>query len=357
MGLHKVLVIGAGVVGGSYIHSLLERRPDLNVSVVEKSMMTREALEALGGMTVYKDMDSVTETFDVVIIALPEGQTVLCLATLPKHLLKDDSLLITCTSSKQQVSRVAIKSGHLGQHMGIHPLFGSEKRRFEVASSALVEGSTVVICVDEDVLPKYEACRNLMVSLGHQVRFMNDSLHDLYFANTSHLTHVMAILQKGLLPLQDTQLMPPSYQVAARISQSDPELWSEILWYNRESLSGVIQQVGMALEHLQKALEEPSQAGVQKWLTQCQNGDVLGLFRNQIDQIDSQMVTLLEKRLQTARALGHSKRRDKKVVLDLKRENTVKQGVVNSVHHSPLTPAILQIYETIFEQSRTVQGG
>lgn len=357
MGLHNVLVIGAGVVGGSYIHALLEKRKDLEVSVVEKSIMTREAIENLGSVKIYKDIESVAEAFDVIIVALPEAQTVLCLATLPQFLMKEDSMLITCTSSKQQVSRVAVKAGHLGQHIGIHPLFGSEKRGFQVASATLVEGSTVVICVDEDVLPKYEACRELMVSLGHQVRFMNDSLHDLYFANTSHLTHVMAILQKGLLPLQDTQLMPPSYRVAARISESDPALWSEILWYNREALGSVIEQVRMALEHLQIALEEPSQVGVERWLKQCQNGDVLGLFRNQIDQIDSQMVTLLEKRLQTAKALGHSKRRDKQVVLDVKRENTVKQSVVNNVHHAPLTPAILQIYETIFAQSRTVQGG
>jgi len=359
MGLHNILIIGAGVIGGSYLKGISEFSKGIDVSVIEDHWKSREIIEKEHNCRVHKSSEFIQGSFDVILIALPESQATLCLANLPAELVHDETIIVDCCSSKGHIRRVVEKLKLEKHHLSIHPLFGSEKRGYEASSSDMIVGSTVVICTDDHVKesPTTTDFLQLLQELGHHIEHMCIDDHDRYFANTSHLTHVMAVLQKSMLSTSQETLQPPSFSVGSRLSSLDAQLWSDILWHNRDALLTVIHQVQSGLDCLVDALDAPKPQCVKQWIETCQRSDILELYRGEIDAIDSQMVSLLEKRLQTAKVIGYAKQGKHQAIRDDKREKIVKESIVTKVTKSPLSPAILGIYEAIIDQSRAVQGG
>jgi len=78
-------------------------------------------------------------------------------------------------------------------------------------------------------------------------------------------------------------------------------------------------------------------------------------LRKNIDEIDNEIIKLLDKRFDVAKAIGEEKKKISKQVLDQSREQAILDKVdkLSSDEHSKY---IQEIYKKIMEQSREYQG-
>ncbi len=78
-------------------------------------------------------------------------------------------------------------------------------------------------------------------------------------------------------------------------------------------------------------------------------------YRAQIDEVDSKLVELLEKRMEISEQIGVEKIEIRGEILDPKREWEKLAGVRDSVHHVAYQEYIERIFIEIMAQSRYLQ--
>lgn len=78
-------------------------------------------------------------------------------------------------------------------------------------------------------------------------------------------------------------------------------------------------------------------------------------WRNQIDDLDKQIVALISKRAEAAKAIGALKRTTEIPIYEPTREQAVFDHVA-SINPGPLaTPDLLSVYERLMDVMRTLQ--
>ncbi len=78
-------------------------------------------------------------------------------------------------------------------------------------------------------------------------------------------------------------------------------------------------------------------------------------LREQIDNLDNEIIRLLDARFDCSKAIGEEKKKIGKVVLDSKREDAILQKVAN-LSQEEHSEYIQEVYKKIMEQSRLYQG-
>ena len=98
-----------------------------------------------------------------------------------------------------------------------------------------------------------------------------------------------------------------------------------------------------------------------RWLKRCagRQDEAMGMditdWRKKIDELDEQIVALISKRAEAARAIGELKRTAELPVYEPGREQTVFDHV-RAVNPGPLADAeLLHVYERIIDVMRTLQ--
>ncbi len=81
----------------------------------------------------------------------------------------------------------------------------------------------------------------------------------------------------------------------------------------------------------------------------------LDLLRNQIDQIDEQLVALFEKRMETAKEIALEKKRNNLPVTDAQRERDVLTKRVDSLENKQFSGELIQLFEQIMMLSKHYQ--
>lgn len=93
-------------------------------------------------------------------------------------------------------------------------------------------------------------------------------------------------------------------------------------------------------------------------MAEVSKGENLGGIREQIDEVDREIVTLLNKRMTLALAAGAAKLMEGRGVMDFTREDEVLRhvGEVNAEVDGPLTDEdVFEVYLDIFRRSRNAQ--
>ena len=84
--------------------------------------------------------------------------------------------------------------------------------------------------------------------------------------------------------------------------------------------------------------------------------DELEELRNQIDLIDSQLISLYEKRLNTVKAVGEYKEKHKTNVLQTGREEVVINNAINRLENKSYEFEVRELMNTILDSSKNLQS-
>ena len=246
--IDKLVIIGVGLIGGSFALALREAGLVREIVGVGRSLENLSA--ALGTYVIDSSSDAAQAVpgADLVLLAVPVGQMGAMMAAIAPHL-DSNTLLSDVGSTKQDVVELARQylPGQLARFVPGHPIAGAESSGVKAARGDLFRERKVVLTPLAETDPAAQALlTSLWQACGANVSVMTPQQHDALFAAVSHLPHVLAFALVDYIAAQDnaTQLFDfaaSGFRDFTRIAGSSPEMWRDICLANSDAL---LQQIG-----------------------------------------------------------------------------------------------------------------
>jgi prephenate dehydrogenase len=244
--LGKVVVIGVGLIGGSFALALKKAGAVGEVVGMGRSPKVLERALELG------IVDSITVSSEqamrgasLVLIAAPVAQTQAILAALEPYL-EPHTVVTDAGSTKGDVVHAARAAlgNKIGQFVPGHPIAGRESNGPDAAIDDLYVGKkTVITALPENRVGDVELVAGAWQACGALIHHLSPQEHDRVFAAVSHLPHLLAFaLVDDIANKPHAELL---FQYAAsgfrdftRIAGSSAEMWRDISLANRDALLG-----------------------------------------------------------------------------------------------------------------------
>jgi prephenate dehydrogenase len=261
--IQKLAIIGVGLIGGSMPRALREEGVVQEVVGCGRGRANLERAVELGVIDHYThEVSRAVEGADFIVLAVPLGAMHQTLKDLKEHL-ADDAVLTDVGSVKGSVVEDAIQvfGAMPGFFVPGHPIAGTERSGVEASFPELFRNRRVILTptpeTSEDSLARVE---RVWKHCGAQVISMDVQHHDEVLAATSHLPHMLAYaLVDSLARLKENdeifRYAAGGFRDFTRIASSNPSMWRDICFANREALGEMLIRFSADLQALAKALE------------------------------------------------------------------------------------------------------
>ena len=256
--VENILVVGLGMIGSSIAVSAKSKGIkvngiDLNENVVKKAI-EENIIDA--GIKSLEEIN--TNDIDLIILAVPPKKTLELFEKL--NYLWNTSVTITDTSSvKNHINLKDVNNIVLS-----HPIAGSDKSGIDALDKNLFTEKKNILCnpfeANEDHLKKVE---NFWVNaLNMRVEIMTVAEHDLIFAMTSHLPHLVSYALIDSIRTSNLSVKDNSgggLREFLRLSGSNAEMWGDIFMLNRVDLIKALAGMQVSLNNLLELMTETKQ--------------------------------------------------------------------------------------------------
>jgi len=272
--LAKLVVVGVGLIGGSFALALREAGCVDTVVGVGRSRSNLETARELGiadrVATLDEDWAAETADADLVLLAAPVAQYPALFAAIAGRL-GPRTIVTDAGSTKQDVIAAARATlgGALGRFVPGHPIAGTEHSGAAAAFATLFRERNVVLtplaeteaAATSRVAALWEAC-------GGRVRQLEPAAHDRVFAAVSHLPHLLAFgLVESFAARDDAddifRFAASGFRDFTRIAASSPEMWRDISLANRDALLAELAAYRAQLERLAAMIAGGDAAGLE----------------------------------------------------------------------------------------------
>lgn len=235
----KILIVGLGLLGGSYARVLKRFGFSISAITLEQSSIDyalREQIIDEGSTQV--DARLVGEA-DLVIVALYPHVFVEWIEQ-NQHLLKSGALITDVTGVKGSiVYKIQNMLRPDVEFVAAHPMAGREVSGVENSTDALFAGANYIVTpTDKNTPEAVQTCLELGRLLGFSnVTVLSPEEHDEMIGFLSQLTHCIAIT---LMTCNDKENMEKftgdSFRDLTRIARINDAMWSELFVANKEPL-------------------------------------------------------------------------------------------------------------------------
>ncbi len=259
----KLVVVGVGLIGGSFALALKEAGAVGRVTGVGRGGRNiRRALElkiidAAGAFDRATFADA-----DLALLAVPVGQMRVVMRAIAP-LIGAKTVVTDAGSTKEDVIALARRElkGGLARFVPGHPIAGTEKSGAESAFAGLYRGRRVVLTPLAGTEPRALALvRSVWRRCGASVSELEPRQHDRVLAAVSHLPHVLAYalvdqVARAKNAKQLFSFAAGGFRDFTRIAASHPEMWRDICLANRRALLAELARYGGELQRVRKMLE------------------------------------------------------------------------------------------------------
>lgn len=263
MQLHKLAIIGVGLIGGSLALALKKAGIVAKVTGYARSSENLQQAQTLG--IIDDSAGSIAEAVkdaDMVFVAVPMGAMASVFAEIAPHL-SADSIITDGGSAKTQVIETARQTlgEHAGQFVAGHPIAGTEHSGPAAAFAELYQQHRVVLTPESETNPDaLNKVRQMWQSCGAEVCEMSAETHDNVLAATSHLPHILAFNLVGMLSERDDcddvlRFAAGGFRDFSRIASSDAVMWRDICLSNRDAILALLEQYQQGLNDIKQAIE------------------------------------------------------------------------------------------------------
>ena len=278
----SLAVIGLGAIGGSLAW---QSRLAGVTRVIGYSPAPAEGVQALKATAITELADSperAAREADLVVLAVPPRVTLDLLGPVGAQL-KPDAVLTDVCSVKAPVIRQAISAGIGDRFAGSHPLAGTHESGFASARPDRLRGCVVYIC-DSGSSQGHRAATAVAGfwkrTLEADPVLIDPESHDRQLAWTSHLPQAVASVLAKVLA--DQGLTGVSFGSGARdttrLAAGSPELWAEVLLYNREPVREALERTQEEFAELRRLLDRGDPLSLRRYL------EAARLFRQGIER-------------------------------------------------------------------------
>jgi len=245
--LGKVVVVGVGLIGGSFARALKAAGAVATVVGVGRGASNLSLARQLGiaDRTWTRDQRWTDELVDadLVLLATPVGQIPALFAAIAPAL-GPATVVTDAGSTKQDV--IAAARRYLGaalfRFVPGHPIAGTERSGAAAASAALFRGRSVILTpLAETSADAQQRVADAWTACGGVVGRLEPTRHDEIFAAVSHLPHALAFaLVAQLAARADAadyfRYAATGFRDFTRLASSDPEMWRDVCLGNATAL-------------------------------------------------------------------------------------------------------------------------
>jgi prephenate dehydrogenase len=239
--VHRVAVIGTGLIGGSIGLALGSRAIDVvGFDASPERLARAHELGAISSAA--PSLAAAVEGADLVFVAVPVGH----IATLAIAAFDAGASVVTDVGSVKApviAAVVAARPDHAARFVGGHPMAGSEQDGVDGASPDLFAGASWVLTPTTDTDPAaFTAVRSIVGLLGAEAIEVEPERHDALVALVSHVPQLAA---STLMDVASTgggehrvlmRLAAGGFRDMTRIAAGHPGIWPDILTANRDAV-------------------------------------------------------------------------------------------------------------------------
>jgi prephenate dehydrogenase len=261
--IHRLCVIGVGLIGGSLALALRRARAvEEIVGAGRDEAHLRRAIE-LGVIDRFElDLGKAVMDADVVVLAVPLGAMQPVCAAIRDHL-DTDAVLTDVGSSKQAVIEAVRETfGEIPpRFVPGHPIAGTERSGVEAAFSELFQGRRVILTPGQTTAPDaLDLVQVMWRQTDAVVEEMEAARHDRVLAATSHLPHMLAFaLVESLARMDEREAVfryaAGGFRDFTRIASSDPVMWRDVCLANRDAMLAMLSRFRADLKAVEQAIE------------------------------------------------------------------------------------------------------
>jgi len=261
----EILIIGLGLIGSS----LAKAAKNKGLVVHGYDLDQTSLIQALDNKIIDKAIESIDEInnkeligkIDLIIVAVSPRATQSVISSL-KNLWNTDISITETSSVKNHLNFDSPNNLVLS-----HPIAGSDKSGISGLDEDLFTNKKAIICNPYDVNEIHiNRVKNFWQhALSMRVSEMTVKEHDLLFAMTSHLPHLISYALIDSIRLSSTEVGDNAgggLKEFIRLSGSNPEMWKDIFELNEKniirSLASFQLSINNLLELITKIKEIPS---------------------------------------------------------------------------------------------------
>jgi prephenate dehydrogenase len=261
--IHKLAILGVGLIGGSLARALRAAGQVREVTGFGRSRGSLDLALELGVIdSAAADARDAVRGADMVVLAVPVGSMHELFASIATAL---PAQVVVTDVGSVKASVVADAQRLLGTSFARfvpgHPIAGSEQAGVGAATEDLFRGRRVVVTPVSQTAPDATARVEAMwKTAGAEVVTMPVAEHDQLLAATSHLPHVLAYALVDMLARRPERCelfdcTAGGFRDFTRIAGSDPVMWRDICLANREPLLGELRQYREQLGEIIRLIE------------------------------------------------------------------------------------------------------
>lgn len=255
----KILIVGLGLIGGSYAQGLSEA--GFEVGAIDRKQTSIDfALEhgfIKHGRT-GADPDYIKD-FDLLVFALYPHIFINWIKGNQQYI-KSGALLTDVTGVKSGLAEEiqSVLRPDL-EFIGAHPMAGREVSGVENADSKIFVGANYIVTpTEKNSKEAIGVCKRLGKVLGFKmISELTPEKHDEMIGFLSQMTHCIAI---SLMVCKDAAEMAEytgdSFRDLTRIAKINDEMWSELFLINKKELVAQMELFEKHFEKLKKSIED-----------------------------------------------------------------------------------------------------
>jgi prephenate dehydrogenase len=268
MQLHRLSIIGVGLLGGSIGMAVKSAVTGCEVVGYGHHKDTLKRAIQVGAIDRgTDDFRTAVEGADLVILCTPVGLLGEMLRGI-SGFLAPGAIVTDVGSTKASVAAAAIEILHQeNSFVGSHPMAGSEKRGVEFARADLYRNALCIVTPSDrtpaSTVDEIEAFWRL---LGMRTCRMSPTDHDRALAEVSHLPHALAAALVTMQSPEAIELAGKGFLDTTRIAGGDGGLWRDIFLDNAVNVRAAIAKLRAQLDAVEKLMEPAKAEELRQWL-------------------------------------------------------------------------------------------
>jgi prephenate dehydrogenase len=263
--IHRVTILGTGLIGGSFALALRKYATDLHISGWDRSEIGRAA-QASGAFAEVSsgDLAPALRDADLVFLALPISVTIDLLPEIARSAPRSALVTDACSTKLRivQTAEELFSQPQAPLFLAGHPMAGREVAGIAHADADLFRDAVYAV-IGEATAPRdarVSAFLKLLEKIGARVLWLGAQQHDYAVGLASHLPQLVAVaLASFLYDRLDENGLPitvagPGLRDSLRLAGSPYSTWRDIVLTNREVLSAALDLLSHRLDDLRERL-------------------------------------------------------------------------------------------------------
>lgn len=269
----KGVIIGIGLIGGSFARDLRKVQPAMTLLGIDRNTGHLQRAIELGLLDAKAEWEDL-KTADLVLVSIPVNSLAVELPHILNHV-GEETLVFDAGSTKVEICQSVTDHPNRRNFLACHPIAGTEFTGPDAAVSGLFEGKTNIICeVEQTAFRIQERALELFRQMGMRIRYMNPIAHDRHIAYVSHLSHISSfMLGKTVIEKEKNErdifdLAGSGFESTVRLAKSSPAMWTPIFEQNRANVLETLDEYIANLQGFRTLLKEGDYQGVYEEMEQ-----------------------------------------------------------------------------------------